>query len=156
MIEFGWRVRCQKGYAPMENIALLCIAQFIEWHQWNTLQAKLCRPRLQCVERQLASNYNAACIVIACKLLAVLPGLIEPVCCCCCCCCDHVWLMPMTHAPETGTENPYTRKPVPVFCRCVMRIGIDFFPVPKSGTEYRTMFYSVQETAWPKWRVLHD
>ena len=48
-------------------------------------------------------------------------------------------LMPMTHAPETGTENPYqkTRKPVPVFCRCVLRIGIDFFPVP---------FYSVQET----------
>jgi len=31
-------------------------------------------------------------------------------------------LMPMTHAAETRT-----RKPVPVFCRCIMWIGIDFF-----------------------------
>jgi len=62
-------------------------------------------------------------------------------------------IMPMTHAPETGTENLYQyRKLVPVFCRCVMRIGIDF-----SGTE---IWYGVEQCStrcrkpWPKWRVL--
>ena len=47
--------------------------------------------------------------------------------------------MPMTHAPETGTENLYRKT------RCVMRIGIDFFPY-RNLVRSRTMFYSVQET----------
>ena len=50
----------------------------------------------------------------------------------------------MTHAPETGTENR-TRRPVPVFCKCVMRIGTDFFWY-RYLVRSRTMFYSVQET----------
>jgi len=52
--------------------------------------------------------------------------------------------MPMTHAPETGTENPY-HETCMVFCRCVRRIGIDFFWY-RNLVRSRTMFYSVQET----------
>jgi len=52
----------------------------------------------------------------------------------------------MTHAPETVPKTS-TRKPVglPVFCRCVMRICIDFFRY-RNLVCSRTMFYSVQET----------
>ena len=39
-----------------------------------------------------------------------------------------------------------TRKPVPVFCRCVMQIGMDFFRYRINLVWSRTLFYSVQET----------
>ena len=59
--------------------------------------------------------------------------------------------MPLTQAPETDTENQY-QKTVPVLCRCVMRIGIDFFRY-RNLVRSRTMFDSVQETV-TKWRIL--
>ena len=49
-----------------------------------------------------------------------------------------------THAPETGTENPY-QKTCTGFLQCVMRIGIDFFRY-RNLVRSRTVFYSVQET----------
>ena len=48
--------------------------------------------------------------------------------------------MPMTHAPEIGTENPY-QKTCTGFLQVCHANRYRFFLVPKSGTEY-----SVQET----------
>ena len=56
-------------------------------------------------------------------------------------------LMPMTHAPETRT-----RKPVPVFCRCVNE-SVSIFSCTK-------IWYRVEQCStrgrkpWPKWWVL--
>jgi len=42
--------------------------------------------------------------------------------------------MPMTHAPETGTENPY-QKACTGFLQVCHANRYRFFWVPKSGTE---------------------
>ena len=44
------------------------------------------------------------------------------------------FLMPMTHAPETGTENPY-QKTCTSFLQVCHANRYRFFLVPKSGTE---------------------
>ena len=48
--------------------------------------------------------------------------------------------MPMTHAPETGTENPYQ------FSAGVSRKSVSIFFRYRNLVRSRTVFYSVQET----------
>ena len=60
-------------------------------------------------------------------------------------------LMPMTHAPETGTKNPY-QKTCTDFLQVCHANRYRFFRY-RNLVPSRTVFYSVQETM-TKWRVL--
>ena len=64
-----------------------------------------------------------------------------------------IMLMPMTHAPETGTENPYQKSCNIKFSAGVSCESVSIF----SGTK---IWYRVEQCStryrkpWPKWRVL--
>jgi len=70
-------------------------------------------------------------------------------------CCLSLSLMPMTHAPETGTENPYQKTCTSFLqvCHAKLWIGIDFVWY-RNLVRSRKMFYVATRCrkSWPKWR----